>query len=235
MKRTKPLQWRWPACACAVGEVSPWCTSVQVCLSNTHCRVDSDSHLFLCAALTNSFPCAQPTAPALQTHVLQTPLPRSHWACWPAFMDKQAFLCALFPYQLHERRKRVQVSSSLLSSLGRSDMTQSVYMVLTTFEQAWYKHRLFKNDFWFYRKEKNPVQLDDEGGRTFLRVLIHLIMHDDPPLLSGALQLLFKHFSQRAEVLQAFKQVRLSTLGGSRAEALEVLMITSSPTSGLHC
>lgn len=34
-------------------------------------------------------------------------------------------------------------------------------------------------------------------------------MHDYPPLLSGALQLLFKHFSQRAEVLQAFKQVRL--------------------------
>uniref|UniRef100_A0A6I8N225 Inositol 1,4,5-trisphosphate receptor n=1 Tax=Ornithorhynchus anatinus TaxID=9258 RepID=A0A6I8N225_ORNAN len=59
------------------------------------------------------------------------------------------------------------------------------------------------------RKEKNPVQLDDEGGRSFLRVLIHLIMHDYPPLLSGALQLLFKHFSQRAEVLQAFKQVQL--------------------------
>uniref|UniRef100_A0A8C0XCR9 Inositol 1,4,5-trisphosphate receptor n=1 Tax=Castor canadensis TaxID=51338 RepID=A0A8C0XCR9_CASCN len=59
------------------------------------------------------------------------------------------------------------------------------------------------------RKEKNPVQLDDEGGRTFLRVLIHLIMHDYAPLLSGALQLLFKHFSQRAEVLQAFKQVQL--------------------------
>uniref|UniRef100_A0A803V3P3 Inositol 1,4,5-trisphosphate receptor n=1 Tax=Ficedula albicollis TaxID=59894 RepID=A0A803V3P3_FICAL len=54
-----------------------------------------------------------------------------------------------------------------------------------------------------------PFQLDDEGGRTFLRVLIHLIMHDYPPLLSGALHLLFKHFSQRAEVLQAFKQVQL--------------------------
>ncbi|XP_070611174.1 inositol 1,4,5-trisphosphate-gated calcium channel ITPR2 isoform X2 [Erythrolamprus reginae] len=59
------------------------------------------------------------------------------------------------------------------------------------------------------RKEKNAVQLDNDGGRTFLRVLIHLIMHDYPPLLSGALQLLFKHFSQRAEVLQAFKQVQL--------------------------
>uniref|UniRef100_A0A8C4VMW8 Inositol 1,4,5-trisphosphate receptor n=1 Tax=Gopherus evgoodei TaxID=1825980 RepID=A0A8C4VMW8_9SAUR len=70
-------------------------------------------------------------------------------------------------------------------------------------------HHRFLSYLGFFRKEKNPVQLDDEGGRTFLRVLIHLIMHDYPPLLSGALQLLFKHFSQRAEVLQAFKQVQL--------------------------
>ncbi|OPJ80905.1 hypothetical protein AV530_004298 [Patagioenas fasciata monilis] len=34
-------------------------------------------------------------------------------------------------------------------------------------------------------------------------------MHDYPPLVSGALQLLFRHFSQRQEVLQAFKQVQL--------------------------
>lgn len=49
--------------------------------------------------------------------------------------------------------------------------------------------------------------MDDHGGRTFLRVLLHLTMHDYPPLVSGALQLLFRHFSQRQEVLQAFKQV----------------------------
>lgn len=68
---------------------------------------------------------------------------------------------------------------------------------------------VFFSPYFCCRKEKNAVQLDDEGGRTFLRVLIHLIMHDYPPLLSGALHLLFKHFSQRAEVLQAFKQVRM--------------------------
>lgn len=51
------------------------------------------------------------------------------------------------------------------------------------------------------------MELDEEGGRTFLRVLIHLIMQDYPPLVSGSLQLIFKHFSQRAEMLQAFKQV----------------------------
>ena len=41
----------------------------------------------------------------------------------------------------------------------------------------------------------------------FLRVLLNLVMHNYPPLVSGALQLLFRHFSQRQEVLQAFKQV----------------------------
>uniref|UniRef100_A0A8C2JSJ7 Inositol 1,4,5-trisphosphate receptor n=1 Tax=Cyprinus carpio TaxID=7962 RepID=A0A8C2JSJ7_CYPCA len=53
------------------------------------------------------------------------------------------------------------------------------------------------------------LEVDDEGGRMFLRVLVHLIMHDYPPLVSGALQLLFKHFSQRQEVLHTFKQVQL--------------------------
>ncbi|XP_035720751.1 inositol 1,4,5-trisphosphate receptor-like isoform X3 [Vespa mandarinia] len=53
------------------------------------------------------------------------------------------------------------------------------------------------------------LDLDGLGGRTFLRVLLHLAMHDYPPLVSGALHLLFRHFSQRQEVLQAFKQVQL--------------------------
>ncbi|XP_046746795.1 inositol 1,4,5-trisphosphate receptor isoform X1 [Diprion similis] len=53
------------------------------------------------------------------------------------------------------------------------------------------------------------LDLDGQGGRTFLRVLLHLAMHDYPPLVSGALHLLFRHFSQRQEVLQAFKQVQL--------------------------
>ena len=52
------------------------------------------------------------------------------------------------------------------------------------------------------------MELDDEGGRTFLRVMFHVIMEFYTPLVSGSLQLMFKHFSQRAEVLQAFKQVK---------------------------
>uniref|UniRef100_A0A4W5LLY1 Inositol 1,4,5-trisphosphate receptor n=1 Tax=Hucho hucho TaxID=62062 RepID=A0A4W5LLY1_9TELE len=61
----------------------------------------------------------------------------------------------------------------------------------------------------FLLEENTPLDLDDHGGRTFLRVLLHLTMHDYPPLVSGALHLLFRHFSQRQEVLMAFKQVQL--------------------------
>uniref|UniRef100_A0A8C6JU91 Inositol 1,4,5-trisphosphate receptor n=1 Tax=Melopsittacus undulatus TaxID=13146 RepID=A0A8C6JU91_MELUD len=60
-----------------------------------------------------------------------------------------------------------------------------------------------------HRKTSSMLEVDDEGGRMFLRVLIHLTMHDYPPLISGSLQLLFKHFSQRQEVLHTFKQVQL--------------------------
>lgn len=56
--------------------------------------------------------------------------------------------------------------------------------------------------------ECGDLDLDGQGGKLLLRVLLNLVMHNYPPLVSGALQLLFRHFSQRQEVLQAFKQVR---------------------------
>lgn len=52
------------------------------------------------------------------------------------------------------------------------------------------------------------LDLDNCGGKMFLRVLLNLAMAEYKPLVSGALKLLFRHFSQRKEVLQAFKQVR---------------------------
>ena len=55
--------------------------------------------------------------------------------------------------------------------------------------------------------ETAELDLDGQGGKMFLRVLLNLVMHNYPSLVSGALQLLFRHFSQRQEVLQAFKQV----------------------------
>ncbi|KAK2174947.1 hypothetical protein NP493_759g01031 [Ridgeia piscesae] len=57
--------------------------------------------------------------------------------------------------------------------------------------------------------EAAELDLDGQGGRTFLRVLLNLVMANYPTLVSGALQLLFRHFSQRQEVLQAFTQVQL--------------------------
>ncbi|XP_047441475.1 inositol 1,4,5-trisphosphate receptor type 3 isoform X2 [Mugil cephalus] len=62
-------------------------------------------------------------------------------------------------------------------------------------------------------KGNSILEVDDEGGRMFLRVLIHLTMHNYAPLVSGALQLLFRHFSQRQEVLHTFKQVQLLISG----------------------
>ena len=62
--------------------------------------------------------------------------------------------------------------------------------------------RIFRNE-----KELTDLDLDGAGGKTFLRVLLKLIMHDYPQLVSGALQLLFRHFSQIQETLSAFKQV----------------------------
>ncbi|XP_078276818.1 inositol 1,4,5-trisphosphate-gated calcium channel ITPR3 [Rhinoraja longicauda] len=60
-----------------------------------------------------------------------------------------------------------------------------------------------------FGKSNSTLEVDDEGGTMLLRVLIHLTMHDYPPLVSGSLQLLFKHFSQRQELLATFKQVQL--------------------------
>jgi len=53
----------------------------------------------------------------------------------------------------------------------------------------------------------SQLDLDGDGGCKFLRVMLSLIMHNYPQLVYGALELLFRHFSQRQEVLQAFKQV----------------------------
>ena len=65
---------------------------------------------------------------------------------------------------------------------------------------------------WCASNESEQLDLDGQGGRKFLRVLLNLVMHNYPLLVSGALQLLFRHFSQRQEVLQAFQQVNYCLL-----------------------
>lgn len=74
-------------------------------------------------------------------------------------------------------------------------------------------------------EENTPLDLDDHGGRTFLRVLLHLTMHDYPPLVSRALHLLFRHFSQRQEVLQAFKQVPRTATTLLSAKAVDTTLV----------
>nr|AAT47836.1 inositol 1,4,5-triphosphate receptor [Oikopleura dioica] len=58
-------------------------------------------------------------------------------------------------------------------------------------------------------KESIRLDLDHSGGKMFLRVIFLLILHDDPPLVSGALKLLFRHFNQRNELVKAMKNVQL--------------------------
>lgn len=53
------------------------------------------------------------------------------------------------------------------------------------------------------------LDLDDAQGKTFLKVLLNLVMHDYQPLISKALSLLFRHFNQRKETLQHLNQVQL--------------------------
>uniref|UniRef100_A0A5F8HBP8 Inositol 1,4,5-trisphosphate receptor n=1 Tax=Monodelphis domestica TaxID=13616 RepID=A0A5F8HBP8_MONDO len=52
-------------------------------------------------------------------------------------------------------------------------------------------------------------KVNDEGGRMFSESMIHLTMHDYALWVSDFLQLLFKHFSRRQEVIHTFKQVQL--------------------------
>lgn len=57
--------------------------------------------------------------------------------------------------------------------------------------------------------EKN-FDIDSNGGKTFLRILVQLIMHGYPPLVTGSLKLLLRYFSKIKETLAALKQVNTS-------------------------
>lgn len=54
---------------------------------------------------------------------------------------------------------------------------------------------------------KKNFDIDSNGGKTFLRILVQLIMHGYPPLVTGALKLLLRYFSKIKETLAALKQV----------------------------
>ena len=51
--------------------------------------------------------------------------------------------------------------------------------------------------------------MDGDNGRQLLRVLIQMITVNNSMLASRALKLLVRHFSQRKEMVDGFKQVQL--------------------------
>ncbi|KAG9509653.1 Inositol 1,4,5-trisphosphate receptor, partial [Fragariocoptes setiger] len=55
----------------------------------------------------------------------------------------------------------------------------------------------------------SQIDLDGKQGLTFLRVLLHLTLHKCPQVVSQSLQLLFRHFRTREELLRTFRKVKL--------------------------
>ncbi len=51
------------------------------------------------------------------------------------------------------------------------------------------------------------MDLDGVKGRQLLRILIQMVMASHASLASNALNLLIRHFSQRKEMVQGFRQV----------------------------
>ena len=98
----------------------------------------------------------------------------------------------------------------LLSIFKKAYENHSATKEMPSFAEKRTYQRLVNEAEKIFRNEKDltDLDLDGAGGKTFLRVLLKLIMHDYPPLVSGALQLLFRHFSQIQETLSAFKQVK---------------------------
>ncbi len=57
------------------------------------------------------------------------------------------------------------------------------------------------------------MDLDGDKGRQLLRILIQMVMVSHPSLASNALNLLIRHFSQRKEMVQGFRQVYMGIDG----------------------
>ncbi len=60
--------------------------------------------------------------------------------------------------------------------------------------------------------ESQHFDIDSNGGKKFLKILVQLIMHGYPSLVTGSIKLLLRYFSQIKETLNALKQVNLIEL-----------------------
>ncbi|XP_065845559.1 inositol 1,4,5-trisphosphate-gated calcium channel ITPR1-like isoform X2 [Oscarella lobularis] len=98
---------------------------------------------------------------------------------------------------------RLDYRISSLLSIFKERLTPSDDM------QGQLDHVVEKAETVFTGSDAQFLDLDGEGGSCIVRVLLNLCMHDYPKLVSGALKLLFRHFKQREEFIQSFKQVQL--------------------------
>jgi len=61
----------------------------------------------------------------------------------------------------------------------------------------------------------SDLDLDGDKGRQMLRVLVQMAMTGHAPLAASAIRLLIRHFSQRREMVNGFKQVYLPSVCSS--------------------
>ena len=87
-----------------------------------------------------------------------------------------------------------QSSNGILSSLS----SQTAISAIRT-DQALDKHL-------------SEVNLDNSRGRKFVNVLLHLVKHDCPDLVSASLKLLLNYRSQRRRVLETFRRVEFDNV-----------------------
>lgn len=87
--------------------------------------------------------------------------------------------------------------------------------MLSGFKQLW-NQRSEGNELTYYAFEhlsydidEADIDLDNQRGRIFLRVLLTLLFHDNFSIVSRALHLLIRYFRQREEILANLKQVQL--------------------------
>lgn len=100
----------------------------------------------------------------------------------------------------------------LLSVYKRYYEKNSLKMDQSIGRQSLMKHLIneLEKIFACEKENSNELDLDGNGGRKFLKVLLKLIMHEYAPLVNGSLRLLFRHFSQLQETLCALKQVTIN-------------------------
>lgn len=68
----------------------------------------------------------------------------------------------------------------------------------------------FLSQAWaLFRQDITGTQMDAGLARMLVRVLLRFVMHENETVVCGAMELLYRNFDQRKELLDAFAQVQL--------------------------